>query len=282
MEEMIPEHDISLKIKSKFLTKIIDNEKYVQMEWIVTNHSEKKLQIVGYYCPFFHIVETEEKMQFKFKGAFVPSREKWIEHEFLTFNEHVRVQLWPGESRVYLWAPVTPSYYGMDSRNWIYRLRIYFQIIGDEGVFYNDASDASIDLKKDEESHDNELLDDFLSNPQHVSYKLAEYVGLDRRLVINPISKKNMYLSYLAGDSKNYTLVETHSKITRTTVSNTEKMLDWLDEISDSQIRMRRRILIGKEVTLAAKRKALVYRGNLLLFIAKIEKDTIALDMIKL
>ena len=273
--------DASLRIVSKFLSREIDNEPYVQMKWTISNDSKSKLQVVGYYCPFYYWTESGEKSSYKLKGVFIPDREKWKESEFMISNEHVRLQLWPGESRTYIWAVVRPSYYGMDAGNWSYRLRIYYQIIGVEGVFYNEGPDTSIGIKDAEAIRKTKMLDAFLSNPELINSELKQYTDRYKRIIMNPSRRRNRYTSYLLEqDTFDHLLIETYRRVTRNAIYDTQKLLHWVNEITHYQYLKGKRIVIGKEATPAATRAALRTGNEVMIFIAEVQNGKVILSRI--
>ena len=167
-----------VKIAAAFLKRVKNGSVRIRMKWTTTNISDRKIQVVGYYCPFYYREQSDAHPTKK--GFYNAELDKWVPSSFLVSNDHVRMELWPDEKRVYKWAEVEPHYYGIDGPGyWSYRLRVYYRAEGEEGFFYSEANEATLE-SGDRFSSEAEpaLVDSFVSEPALVLSELRRLEGV--------------------------------------------------------------------------------------------------------
>jgi len=92
----------------------------VRLRWKVTNNSEKRIELVGYYCPFF---KDREEM-----GVWLREKKRWAREQVVIRSKRFGMVLGPEETRTYVWAWVLPKYYGiLDTGSWHYKLSIIYR-----------------------------------------------------------------------------------------------------------------------------------------------------------
>jgi hypothetical protein len=113
-----------LKIRAKLEHKKKDG--LVRLTWEVHNLNKRaRVKILSYYCPVYRVIEDGRAR--REMGVWV--RGSWVIEPFKIANEHVKVLLYPEESRTYKWDWVEPGYYGLSGHGpWQYRLHLYYSV----------------------------------------------------------------------------------------------------------------------------------------------------------
>ncbi len=95
----------------------------IRLRWKVTNISDEQVWILGYYAPLIHEGDN--------LGIYDSRSSHFLKRRAYISNDHVRVLLYPDESRSYIWAWQSPWDYGMSREGeWKYRVQMSYSIGG--------------------------------------------------------------------------------------------------------------------------------------------------------
>ncbi len=230
----------------------------IRMEWQVSNKSQAKIVIIGYYSPFY--------FQDNLQGVYLADKKTWSTNEFMISNDHVTMQLWPKESRKYIWDSVTPDYYGMTKfGRWDCKPVMFYQIVRQMGVFRAESPKATISIaERREPSLSDRALKDLHTKLDLVLHLLQPWDDelqpyLDESTSREFQTTKTSHVDFLVQDPSAFVVIEIKRSVRLTDLGVMKINMDWIEKLLGRKYGKRiRGILIGERISrdvIASSRK---------------------------